>query len=213
MKKYMPIINLDEIDINKIILKSSQASDFSLQQTKTYNVIHYNFNELYNNIPFRILIKNCNVAIDSNNNFLTNNVKLLELRNILDEMIFKVNNKENNLNKTHNSIFVKLNFNKYLSKAYLHPSKKSGKQTVLIKSQDEFIKTFKEYYPNYYSKNVFNNNIKVYADIIIQPYFLENNNFCSIAIYDADIGYDKIKKNIINNIIKQITYTNSEICL
>ena len=78
-------------------------------------------------------------------------------------------------------------------------------------NKDDFIKTFSEYYP--YSRS-FNSNISLTADLIIQPYFLENNNFCSLAIYDADISYDKIKKHIINNnLSKEITYNCSQINL
>jgi hypothetical protein len=204
MEKYIPLISIDELDSNKIILSND----------KTYNIVHYNFNDLYCNIPLNILIKNCCLALDSYNNLLSNNSKLFEFRNILDTKIKTFNDKDNNINKISNGAYVKLNFNKNISKAYLHPSKKSGKQTILVKSEEDFIKIFKEYYPRYYSKNIFDDKIQIYADIIIQPYFLANNNFCSLAVYDADIGYEKIKKNIINNnIVKEVIYNTPEVYL
>ena len=202
MDKYSPIIDIDQICPDNILINNSNS----------YNIISYNMNNLYTNISLLILIRNCNIIVDKNNNILVNNTKLVNLRSMIDNAIKQYNLHNTDLiNKSSEGIYVKLNFNKNISKAYLKPSKKSNKPTLLVKNKDDFIKTFSEYYP--YSRD-FNSNISVTADLIIQPYFLQNNNFCSLAIYDADIGYDKIKKHIINNnLSKEVTYNCSQINL
>ena len=198
----IPIIDIEHFNADKLVINNN----------KPYNTLQYDLNDLYKNIKLLVLVKNCNIIVDDKNNILSNNTKLIELRNIIDAAIKKYNINNNNVNnKKHDGIYAKLNFNKSISKAYLKPSKKSNKSSVLVKNKEDFLKTFSEYYP--YSKT-FNSNISVTADLIIQPYFLENNNFCSLAIYDADIGYDKIKKHIINNnLSKELTYNCSQIYL
>ena len=198
MDKYIPVLDIDELNFDKIIIDNS----------KNYNVINYNYNDMYNNIPLKILIKDCSIFVKEKEYIFTNNSKLLQLRNILDKLIQKINiDKQNIINKYSNGQYVKLNFNKNVSKAYLHPPKKLNKQVILVKCKEDFINIFSEYYPC----NKFNNNLLVTADLIVQPYFLQNNNFCSLAIYDADIGYEKLKKHIINNnLIKEEIYNNSQ---
>jgi len=177
MEKYTPIINIDNFDNNKVIIDNSK-----------FNLIKYNLNEVYHNINLRILIKDCNIILYQKKFILTNNIKVINLYEIF---LSKTNNKNNIKHKN-----IKLYFNKNISKAYLNPSKKSGKNKTLVKNYEDFINIFSEYYP--YS-NSFNNKLLVTADIIIQPSYNKETNACNFIIYDADISYENYNKNIINN--------------
>lgn len=183
MEKYIPIIDIDNIDYTKVIINNNNSSNNNI-----FNPIKYNFNDVYNNIDLKIIIKNCNLILHNKKNILTNNLKVIDLYNKLNDLILK-----NTINNT-NINSIKLYFNKYISKAYLHPSKKSGKNSILVKSFEDFINIFSDYYA--YSNN-FNNKILVTGNIIFQPYYY--NNKCYFTIYDADISYENGEKNIINN--------------
>ena len=128
-----PIINIEHFNADKLVINN----------IKPYNVLCYNLNDLYNNVKLLVLVRNCNIIVDDKNNILSNNTKLTELRNNLDNVIkkYNINNDNDNdkiINKNCESVYAKLNFNKSISKAYLKPSKKSNKSTVLVKNKEDF---------------------------------------------------------------------------
>ena len=185
MDHKIPITDIDKIVYSNIIINK--------------NNIKYNINELYKNIDLHILIKNVNIQIlKFNDDYIitTTNIKMINLRNKFDELIQENNKKYpdikfNNLDKR--ASYVKLNFLDNISKAYIN-SKKEEKTTILVKTYEDFVKTYNNYYKVRETLS---------ADIIIKPYTTGYNNFVSFSIYDIEISPKFQCKNIIK---KNISY-------
>lgn len=180
MEHKIPIIDIDKLNYVNIIINK--------------NSFKYNLNELYTNIDLYILIKNVNIKVCKYNDkymITTTNIKMTNIRDKLDELL-KEHNKQfpeikfNNLDKRAN--YVKFNFLDKISKAYLQTYKSFNNITVLVKSYDDFIKTYNDYYKL---------GANLSADVIFKVYTTGYNNFVSFGIYDIDISPMYYHKNII----------------
>jgi len=193
-ERKIPIVDIDKINYSNIIINK--------------NNFKYNLNELYTNIDLYILIKNINIKVNNyynNYTITTNNIKMINIRNKLDELLQEHNKKFpeikfNNLDKR--AVYVKFNFLDKISKAYLHPYKsgiQKTSQTILVKSFEDFIKSYNDYYKI---------GANLSADIIFKVYTTGYNNFVSFGIYDIDISPMYYSKNIIKRNISYQSENN-----
>jgi len=197
MDKHIPIISIDEVVSDKIVID---------KKNNIYEELKYNLNSIYNYIPLTIVIKQV-VVIFKNNNIVTNNLKLVNLVNTINSKL----NQEFNTENYKNNDIIKLSFIKSISKAYLHPSKKSNKQNILVKSKEDLLTNFKDFYP--YATN-FNSKVLVTANLILRPYYISSKNISGLGIYDAEFSYQYNSKNILSeNISYQKTINMDSISL
>ncbi len=143
-KQFDLVVPIDTINIDKININNNKF---------TYN------DNVYTDFEFKILLENVELYMTK-----YNKVSIIseQLMNILIEL-------EKKLNKTREKYYkyININFTKN-SNISLIPTKVSGKEKILIKTPDEFIKQIQSYFPNKFG------NISACANIIIIPRIITN---------------------------------------
>lgn len=192
MYSYIPIIDLDLIDFEKLSIKDKK--------------ILYDSNELY------IKISGAKIGLSFNKDSIQLYSNLLfRLRTFIDELYKKTLTDEEFIrlrsrpqNKVNGEINkVTINFIDKISSARLIPSNTSKYETIKIQQKDDFFAMIQKFYPFINSTNPQYN---VEGDFILKVFFSKNNNFCSFQIFDSDISYSFNKKR--NQIYNNTMITN-----
>ena len=162
-KQFDLIVPIDTINVDKININNNKF---------TYN------DNVYTDFEFKILLENVELYMTK-----YNKVSIIseQLMNILIEL-------EKKLNKTREKYYkyININFTKN-SNITLIPTKVSGKEKILIKTPDEFIKQIQSYFPNKFG------NISAHANIIIIPRIITNAPEFKDYEYELDTPNSQIK--------------------
>jgi hypothetical protein len=157
------IVPIDTINIDKINVNNNKF---------TYN------DKAYTDFELKILVENVELYMTKYNKV---SIVSEQLMHILIEL-------ENKLNKPREKYYkyININFTKK-SSITLIPTKASGKEQIMTKTPDEFIKQIKLYFSNKF------NNISAHGNIIIIPRIITNAPEFKDYEYDIDYPNSQIK--------------------
>ncbi len=165
-KQFDLIVPIDTINIEKININNNKF---------TYN------DNVYTDFEFKILLENVELYMTK-----YNKVSIIseQLMNILIEL-------EKKLNKTREKYYkyININFTKN-SNISLIPTKVSGKEKIMIKTPDEFIKQIQLYFPNKFG------NISAHGNIIIIPRIITNAPEFKDYEYDSEPTNSQMNKSV-----------------
>lgn len=195
MYSYIPIIELEEIEFEKLSIKDKKIlydyTELNIKITNTKIGLSYNKDsiQLWSNLLFKLrsfideLYKN--TLTDEEKSRLRS--RPLNINRIDEELGDETIKTNGEINK------VTVNFIDGISSSRLIPSNKSTNQIVKIKQKKNFFDTLQRFYP--YMNSV-NPQYNVEGDFILKVFFSKNNNFCSFQIFDSDISYSYNKKRM-----------------
>jgi len=190
MNPYIPIVEIETIDHNKISLKNGK--------------ILYNYGGDIGVSTLYVKVSTVKIDLTFNKDGIRiYSQELLALRSHIDKL--KLQLIEDGKEKLRlrpistSNLNVKINFLSNQSQARLIPAYNSSYETITTKTNDDFIKNIIKYYPPITN---FKSNIDICGDFVLQFYIHKQNNFCSIVIYDADISYNynKNRNKLISNV-------------
>lgn len=159
-KHFDLIVPIDTINIDKININNNKF---------TYN------DNIYTDFEFKILLDNVELYMTKYNKV---SIVCEQLMNILIEL-------EKKLNKTRDKYYkyININFTKN-SNISLIPTKVSGKEKIMIKTPDEFIKQIQLYFPNKFG------NISACGNIIIIPRIITNSDNISDNLTNKSVWFE-----------------------
>ncbi len=165
-KQFDLIVPIDTINIDKININNNKF---------TYN------DNIYTDFEFKILLENVELYMTKYNKV---SIVCEQLMNILIEL-------EKKLNKTREKYYkyININFTKN-SNISLIPTKVSGKEKIMIKTSDEFIKQIQLYFPNKFG------NISAHGNIIIIPRIITNAPEFKEYEYDNEPNNSQMNKSV-----------------
>lgn len=198
MYSYIPIIDLDLINFEKLSIKDRKilydSAELNIKITSTKIGLSFNKDsiQIYSNLLFKL-----RDFIDELYKKTLSNEEFIRLRS-RPQKISRVNGEINKVNGEINKVTI--NFIDGSSSSRLIPSKTSHYETIKIQQKDEFFNIIQRFYPFINSTNP---QYDVSGDFILKVFFSKNNNFCSFLIFDSDISYSFNKKRtqIYNNTI------------
>ena len=187
-KQFDLIVPIDTINIEKININNNKF---------TYN------DDVYTEFEFKILLENVELYMSKYNKV---SIVSEQLMNILIELEKKLNKTREKYYKYTNITFTK---NSNIS---LIPTKVSGKDKIMIKTSDEFIKQIKLYFPNKFDNISAHGNIIIIPRIIIDSESPDNitNKSVWFEIYFGEIYHSMcyVKSSMIYNNLYSINHNN-----
>jgi hypothetical protein len=213
MLSYIPIIDLELINLTKITIKDRKilydSTELNIKISSAKILLSYNKDSI--KIQSKILFELRNFIDDLYKKMLSEdeysklrsrprkvngviketNGEIKETNGEIKEINGEINREINGeINRVINND-VTINFINNHSSSTLIPSNNSSNQIVKIKTKDEFYKLLQKYYPYMNTNNI---NYNVVGDFILKIFISPNNNFCSFLIFDSEISYEFNKK-------------------